>query len=468
LKTPKAGSSLSALRADRGVACLALPALLALALGALGCDPTPSAEASTGVPTPAASTASPIPVAPTPNADLPEDLRTSLALVDPSGTQPVDQEVRVAQEWVRRLPKSTEKLVLLGRAWIAKARHANESGYYAHAKSAAELVLAREPESHLARELLAQVAINFHRFEEALALSEEVFTKDDESLIALAIASDSLYELGRDAEAVRLADKLVDLKPDLASYTRVAFFQWLRGDHGMALRSSKLAIEAGSDAALPEPKAYALVQTSNFFFHKGDYDGADEGYKQALKLVTDYPPALVGRARVATAKGEPQRAVEFLRVAFKQAAHADTAWRLGDALAASGDTAGAEAAYRDVLRVGTDDDKRTVSLFLSTKSRDLPLALELARDEMKLRPGLYTKDALAWALHRNGQHEEAKKLSDEARALGTKDAMLLFHAGAIRLALGDEKGRVFLQKALALNPEFDPTGAAEARALLAK
>lgn len=107
--------------------------------------------------------------------------------------------------------------MLLGRAWIAKARHANESGYYAHAKSAAELVL-------------AQVAINFHRFEEALSLSEQVLAKDDESLIALAIASDSLYELGRLAEAVRLADKLVDLKPDLASYSPVAFFQGRTGD----------------------------------------------------------------------------------------------------------------------------------------------------------------------------------------------------------------------------------------------
>ena len=63
--------------------------------------------------------------------------------------------------------------------------------------------------------------------------------------------------------------------------------------------------------------------------------------------------------------------------------------------------------------------------------------------------------------------EEARALIDEALALGTPDASLHFHAGAIHLALDDKKNaKKHLERALALYPAFDPTGAAEARALL--
>ena len=438
-----------------------------IAAFSLGCDaePVATAAASTG-PAPAPTvliTQQPV------VTGAATDVGQSLAMNDPGGSAPVDVEVRAAQEWVRRVPGSTDKLVDLGRAWIAKARQANETGFYAHAKATAELVLARDPENHMARELLAQVRINTHAFEEALALCEEVLAKDAESLVALAIKSDALYELGRNNEAITTADKLLELKPNLASYTRAAFFQWLRGDLPEALKSSKFAIEASNDPAKPEPRAYALVQTANFFFHKGDYDGADEGYKQALKLVSDYPTALVGRGRVATAKGEPKRAVEFLSVAFKAAPHADTAWRLGDARAASGDEAGAAEAYGKVSEIGKDDDKRTVSLYLSTKNLQSEQALALANAEMKIRPGVYTQDALAWALYRNGKFEEAKAASDKATKLGTKDALLIYHAGAIDIALGKvDEGKAKIKQALELNPQFDPTAAVEAKVLLEK
>ena len=58
---------------------------------------------------------------------------------------------------------------------------------------------------------------------------------------------------------------------------------------------------------------------------------------------------------------------------------------------------------------------------------------------------------------------------DRALVLGTPDARLLYHSGAIRLALGDEQsGRALLKKALLLNPALDAGSSAEATALLAR
>jgi len=82
------------------------------------------------------------------------------------------------------------------------------------------------------------------------------------------------------------------------------------------------------------------------------------------------------------------------------------------------------------------------------------------------RDDLYTEDTCAWALYRAGRLDEAEAASRKALALGTPDARLLHHAGAIRLARGDRTGLALVRRALRLNPGFDLTGAAEAKRLL--
>ena len=49
-------------------------------------------------------------------------------------------------------------------------------------------------------------------------------------------------------------------------------------------------------------------------------------------------------------------------------------------------------------------------------------------------PTVRAADALAWALHRLGRDDEAKRSSDEALRLGSRDPLLRYHAGAIAAA----------------------------------
>jgi hypothetical protein len=146
-----------------------------------------------------------------------------------------------------------------------------------------------------------------------------------------------------------------------------------------------------------------------------------------------------------------------------------TAWLLGDARAMAGDADGAARAYALVEKEGARTDRRTLSLYYSTKNLEPAKALALAEEERKVRGGPYTDDAYAWALHRTGREAEARAAIDRATALGIPDAMLLFHAGAIRIAQHDVPGgRKLVARALALNPKFDVTGAKEALELLGR
>lgn len=70
---------------------------------------------------------------------------------------------------------------------------------------------------------------------------------------------------------------------------------------------------------------------------------------------------------------------------------------------------------------------------------------------------MQVEDALAWALHVNGRHEEAIEHADAAARLGTRNALWDYHRGMILLSLGKiDEGRAALEQALQTNKGFSP------------
>jgi tetratricopeptide (TPR) repeat protein len=360
-----------------------------------------------------------------------------------------------------------EVWLALGHAWIRKARGTGDPGYYLNAGACAEVALKLSPDQRQALSLKGMVLLNAHRFSEARAFAEAALMQDPDDVLALGVLSDAYLELGSFEAAVLAAQRMVDLKPNLPSYGRAAHLRWLQGDAPAAKQFYRLAIDAGSDSRDPEPLAWIIVQTAMLFWHEGDLEGADAGFDTALQKLEGYPPALVGKARVALARGEARQAAELLERAQAQSPLAETAWLLGDAKEAAGDAPGAQAAFAEVARLGKQGDHLSLALFLATKAREPEEALRLAQAEHEVRPNLHVEDAYAWALYRAGRLPEARAASDRARASGVKEPRLLFHAGAIRLAQGEAaEGQALVKQALSLNPAFDATGAAEARKLL--
>lgn len=408
------------------------------------------------------------PVAPA-AARQPRDDNKTLALAPPGGKTPVDEQLTQLQERARLSPEQVEAWLALGHAWVRKARVTGDPGYYLNAGACADVARKLAPEHRMALSLKGLVLLNAHRFTEARALAETVLEQDPDDVLALGVLSDAHLELGNFQGAAEATQRMVDLKPNLPSYSRAAHLRWLQGDAQGAKRFYRLALDAGADTRDLEPLAWALVQTAMIFWNEGDVEGADAGFDTALGRLEGYPPALVGKARVALARGEARRAVELLERAQAQTPLTETAWLLGDAREAAGDAEGARAAHAEALRLGRQADHLMLALFHATKGTSPEEALRLARAEHEARPNLWVENAYAWALYRAGQLPEARAASERALALGTKEPRLLFHAGAIRIAQGETAaGRALVKQALALNPAFDVTSAAEARRLLGK
>jgi tetratricopeptide (TPR) repeat protein len=390
----------------------------------------------------------------------------ALAMRAPAGATPLDRRIGDLQARVRRAPGSPDAWTDLGEAWVRKARVDADPGLYHGAEDAARAALALTPNALRAVLLRGLVLLERHRFEEARALAEDLAGRAPGLAAAHGLLSDALLELGRHEEAEAAAQQMMDAKPNLPAYVRASYLMWLRGDVGGALEAARLAVDAAGDA---ESSAWARTQAGLVRWHAGDLDGADAELARALADAPEHAPALVAKGRIALSRHDFPAARDLLERAFRRAPLAETAWLLGDARAACGDEGGAEDAYARVVKDGRTSDRRTLALFLATRGGDADEAVRLAEAERLVRDDVYTEDAYAWALYRAGRLDEAERAARAATRLGTPDARLLFHAGAIRMARGERRaGAALVGRALRLNPEFDVAAAAEARRLLAE
>ncbi len=96
-----------------------------------------------------------------------------------------------------------------------------------------------------------------------------------------------------------------------------------------------------------------------------------------------------------------------------------------------------------------------MALFLADHDINLDEALRQAGTLYEKQPSVQAADVLAWALYKLGRYEEARDYSLEAMRLGTKDALVLFHAGMISYRMGYyEIARDYLEQAVGINPRF--------------
>lgn len=390
---------------------------------------------------------------------------SALCLSSLPGSAPL-QRWQPALHLARTQPAAPESWVALGQHWLALAQASGDAGYSLPAAACAEHALTLQPEHAAALGLLARVKLTGHEFAQARALAERILERDGEDPSALASLGDAALELGDLATASASTQRLMDVHPGLPAYARASYLCWLRGEEQPALELARLAIDAAGAPDERETRAWTLLQAAQLFWHRGDVAGAEAGYRMALAVHASYAPAHLGLARAAASREQWLEAAEHASRALSAYPNVEAAGLLGDVLARAGDVEAAAHSYEHAERLGRHD-ARSLSLFYSVRDREPARALSLARRERQHRADLYTEDALAWALYRTGELAAAAEHSQRALAAGTRDATLLFHRGAIQLALGQRQaGRALVAAALRQNPGFDLTGAAEARRLL--
>jgi tetratricopeptide (TPR) repeat protein len=381
-----------------------------------------------------------------------------------------ERQVQALQARLRADARDWQAASQLGAAFLQRARETGDPSYYGRAEAALRQALAEQPDDYAAIGSMGALALARHQFAEALGWGERARDINPDRSYAYGVIADALTELGRYDEAAAAAQQMVDLRPDLASYSRVSYARELRGDLVGASEAMEAAVSAG--LAGSENTEWVRVQLGNLVFAQGRLRAAEGHYARSLEALPGYVPALAGLARLRAAQGRPEEAVALLADASTRMPLPEHVIALGELHESLGQAAEAERQYALVRAMqqlfaanGVDTDLE-LALFEADHG-DAAAAAELARAAYARRPSVKAADTLAWALFRAGQTAEARRLSDEALRLGSRDALLLYHAGAIALGAGDEaRARSLLERALEGNPRFAPLHADRARAAL--
>jgi len=364
-------------------------------------------------------------------------------------------------------------------------RETGSLSYLELASRAAKASLAvLPPEQHNTDALMVMSHVEYaeHQFEAARDHARRLAELDPGKSYPYHTLGDSLLELGDYDGASAAFNQMERLGRGREGLNSAATDQRL-GRHAALLGNTDMAKRYYEDAlgiALQSPSpqretvAWCRWQLGELAFSVGDYKSAEQHYNDALTTFPDYFRASASLGRVLAARGDLTGAISQLERAVRLVPDPSFVASLGDLYTLAGRHNEAEAQYALVEQIGRLTAlngalyNRQLALFRADHEVRVEDAYLDAKREYGSRRDIYGADAVAWTALKAGKLSEAQQAMKEALRLGTRDARLLYHAGLIERAAGNNSAsRDFLERALELCPEFDPMQSVIAKNALA-
>ncbi len=383
-----------------------------------------------------------------------------------------DPEAAPALALINRLPDSPLGYDQLAILYIRRARSTGDFTLNEKAVMSVNKALEIAPADENSRKLRASLYLTYHKFDEALALGKELESASPNDAFVYGILTDANFELGNYDDAVAAAQKMVDTRPNSASYARVAHLRSFYGDMKGAVEMFKLAART-ADPADKEAQSWCLTQLGDEYWKYGKYADAARTYDEALSILPDYYLALVSKGRNLASQNDLTGAAEVLTAATNRIPNVEATIMLGNIYQKLGDNEKAKQQYALVeiieAKLGVNNDQKRLALLWADEEINLDKALEITTRESKMRSDVLTADAHAWVLYRRGAFAEAQASISSAMRLKSNDARMLFHAGQIEKALGHTtEAKRLMSQVVKLNPEFDILQADNAKSSLAE
>ncbi len=375
--------------------------------------------------------------------------------------------VHQLQQRLHRVPGDASSWAQLGGSYVELARVTADPAYYAKAEGA----LKNAGDTGLAAIGMGTLANARHDFHAARTWALKALETQPSSAAAYGVLADASTQLGDDAGAENAVQKMLDLKPNTASFARASFHLELHGDADGARDAMTRALAA---AATPEEIAFCRYRLGELAFDHNRLDEAAQHYEQGLAARGDDMTLTQGKAKVAAARGDIPVALEDYRRLVARAPLPQYLQEYAELLEANGRRAEADQQYavlseqqRLMESQGASDD--LAAALMAADRGDGMQSLRRAEAEWSKRQSVFVADAMAWALHMNGRDAEALAYADQAAALGWQNATFSYHRGMILAALGRvAEAQEALVQALRLNANFSPLHALKAGRKLAE
>jgi tetratricopeptide (TPR) repeat protein len=375
----------------------------------------------------------------------------------------VDRDVALLQKILKQHPDA-ELYYRLSDLYIQKGRQTGDITYFNLASNSLQEALRLQPNLEAAHRHLAFVFYSLHDFRGATAEATRAIQLDPRDSYAFGVLGDAQLETGGYEKAADSYSQMIALKGDLYSYSRRSGLETIKGQNGAAIADLNRAIAAGIQTnEPPEGVAWAQVMLAQDYFLMGKLDDASTAGTAALHTYPTYHRALAILGQVRAAQGKLNESADFYRRAINIIPLPEYAAALGDVytkLNRPKDAQEQRQLVEFIARLNVLNRvlyNRVLVDYYADHDIDHQQAVDLASGEFKIRQDIYGQDALAWALYRDGKPRVALPHITSALRFKTTDARLYFHAGMIYAAVGhNDQARVMLERALAINPHFQP------------
>lgn len=368
-----------------------------------------------------------------------------------------------ADELIKRLkkdPQDKKLLLTLTSLYVTEGRVTGNLSYYNDAAlKCTETVLKKDPENFEALTFKSMILLSQHRFEEGLAVALQVQRKHPYNAFVYGLIIDGNVELGNYAAALEAADKMVSIRPDLRSYSRIAYLREIHGDINGAIEAMKMAVDAGAPG--DENTEWCRVETGKLYEKLGKTKNAAMHYTIAADNRADYPYAMAGLARIAIAEKDLTTALSLYEKAASLMPDHTFKEGMSEVYTLMGQEDNAKKVAYEIMeqmqKVSTgnndqNEDHEMAHAYIGVNDYDKALAYAL--EEYNRRPAnIEVNETVAIACYGKGEYAKAIPYIETAMKTNCKNPELLCRAGLIFAKTADKaKAKMLLKDALKNDP----------------
>jgi len=366
-------------------------------------------------------------------------------------------------------PNDNKVMVQLAQAYIQESRVTGDHAFYdAAALQMTEKVLSTEPNNFEALCCQGTVLLSQHHFADALVVAQKAQQVNPNSAFGYGMLCDANVELGNYDEAVKMCDQMVNLRPDIRSYSRISYLREIYGDIPGAISAMKLAVSAGYNGL--EQTEWCRVVLGQLYEQTGSADSAKYCYDLANYNRTDYPFALAGLARIEKSTGNYQSAIVLLEKANLQIEEYSFYEELSDLYTLNNQKAKSDSAMQRAIEMlgpeitnneqvvghGHYADRELALAYARTG--EYALAMQHAIKEYNRRPNnIDVCETLAWAYYKAEKFYLAELMMRKALRTGKKTPNTGVRAGIIKSHCGFASAgqKLLISQKIQTNPFID-------------
>ena len=203
---------------------------------------------------------------------------------------------------VQRRPLDRDAAVLLADTLLRQARIAERPALIERAVQVIEPQVAAEPSDYEARRMLATAYASAHRFREAIREAGRASVQQPNDPWNYGIIGDAHLELGERDQAFAAFQRMLDLKPTAAGYSRVSYARELRNELPDAIAAMELAVDAANPRD-PESIAWFRAHLAGLYLKTGALPKARLQLAWAERTFPGHPTVHAGIARLKEIEG---------------------------------------------------------------------------------------------------------------------------------------------------------------------